>query len=483
MRRVRQCYHAAWPVFKNAVGKGDSTIPIHELVVRGGTLVTPWAVTTADVGIDRGTIRAVGPGLAGERTVDAGGKLVLPGAIDAHTHMALPVAGTRSSDDFYTGTTAAACGGVTTIIDFTVGTPESSIPDEIERRLEEIADAVVDVALHGEVIGWEPGGEEEFVEAVRRGVTSFKFYTAYEDSGRRTSPSVMKRAFEALADLGAVTLVHCEDEGLIRSIAEDLSPAELAEMATLAIARPDLCEGAAVTQVGRLAEETGCPTHIVHVSSALGLAAVREARGRGARLTAETCPQYLVLTAESYDRMDGHLFAASPALRTDADQRALWKGLRRQEIDLVATDHCPFTREQKTWRGSFADLPYGLPGVETLLPLLYSEGVGKGLLHLPDLPRLLSEGPARVYGLYPRKGAIEVGSDADLVVFDPDEAWEIHADGLHMCTDFSPYEGWTVTGRVVTTIARGEVVYSDGALSAARGRGRFLFREPGENRV
>jgi len=456
---------------------------MHEIVVRGGTVVAPWSVTSADVGIDRGAISAIGPELTGEQTIDAAGKLVFPGVIDAHTHMALPVRGTRSSDDFYTGTVAAACGGVTTIIDFTVGTPETSIPDEIEKRLEEVADAVVDVALHGEVIGWEPGVEGEFAEGIRRGVTSFKFYTAYEDSGRRTAPSAMKRAFETLAGLGAVAVVHCEDEGLIRSIADSLAPAELAEMATLAIARPDLCEGAAVTQVGRLAEETACSTHIVHVSSALGLAAVREARGRGARLTAETCPQYLVLTAGSYDRMDGHLFAASPALRTDADRRALWKGLRRQELDLVATDHCPFTREQKTWRGSFTDLPYGLPGVETLLPLVYSEGVGKGLLHLPDVPRLLSEGPARVYGLYPKKGAIEVGSDADLVVFDPDERWEISANGLHMRTDFSPYEGWEITGRVVTTIARGEVVYSGGTVSAERGRGRYLFREPGENRV
>ncbi len=446
-------------------------------------MITPWSVASADIGIDDGIISAIALGLTGDRTIDAAGKIVLPGIIDAHTHMALPVAGTRSSDDFYTGTVAAACGGVTTIIDFTVGTPESSIPDEIEHRLEEVSDAAIDVALHGEVVGWEPGAEEEFAEAVRRGVTSFKFYTAYEASGRRTSPSVMKRAFEALAGLGATALVHCEDEGLIRSIADSLTPAELGEMATLAVARPDLCEGAAVSQVGRLAEETGCPTHIVHVSSALGLAAALEARGRGARLTVETCPQYLVLTAGSYDRMDGHMFAASPALRTADDQRALWQGLRRQEIDLVATDHCPFTREQKRWNGSFTDLPYGLPGVETLLPLLHSEGVAKGLLHLPDIPRLLSEGPARVHGLYPRKGALEVGSDADLVVFDPNETWEVDPRTLHMNTDFSPYEGWTVTGRVVATIARGDAIYADGQPSETRGRGRFLFREPGAERV
>ena len=436
-------------------------------------------MTTADIGIDGGIISAIGRGLTGRRTIDAAGKLVLPGVIDAHTHMALPVSGTRSSDDFHSGTIAAACGGVTTIVDFTVGTPETTIPDEIERRLDELSDAVVDVALHGEVVGWEPGADEEFAEGIRRGVTSYKFYTAYEASGRRTAPSVMKRAFETLAGLGATALVHCEDEGLIRSIADSLTAEERADMTTLAIARPDLCEGAAISQVGRLAEETGCAVHIVHVSSALGLAAVREARSRGARLTAETCPQYLVLSAGSYERMDGHLFAASPALRTDADQRALWKALRRRELDLIATDHCPFTREQKRWNGTFTDLPYGLPGVETLLPLVHSEGVAKGLLHLPDLPRLLSEGPARVHGLYPRKGVLETGADADLVVFDPDATWEIRPDRLHMKTDFSPYDGWSVTGKVEATVARGEVVYARGEIVAEAGRGRFLFREPG----
>ena len=436
-------------------------------------------MTTADIGIDGGIISAIGRGLTGRRTIDAAGKLVLPGVIDAHTHMALPVSGTRSSDDFHSGTIAAACGGVTTIVDFTVGTPETTIPDEIERRLDELSDAVVDVALHGEVVGWEPGADEEFAEGIRRGVTSYKFYTAYEASGRRTAPSVMKRAFETLAGLGATALVHCEDEGLIRSIADSLTAEERADMTTLAIARPDLCEGAAISQVGRLAEETGCAVHIVHVSSALGLAAVREARSRGARLTAETCPQYLVLSAGSYERMDGHLFAASPALRTDADQRALWKALRRRELDLIATDHCPFTREQKRWNGTFTDLPYGLPGVETLLPLVHSEGVAKGLLHLPDLPRLLSEGPARVHGLYPRKGVLETGADADLVVFDPDATWGIRPDRLHMKTDFSPYDGWSVTGKVEATVARGEVVYAGGEIVAEAGRGRFLFREPG----
>jgi dihydropyrimidinase len=449
---------------------------VYDLVIRGGTTVTPAAAEAVDVAVDGETIASVGPKLRGRTEIDASGKLVFPGAIDAHTHMALPVAGTRSSDDFLTGTTAAACGGVTTIVDFTVGGSEKSIPEEIERRRACAAPAVVDYALHAEVIGWRPGREWEFREAVGLGVTSFKFYTAYESSGRRTAPDEMTIALGALAEWGAVALVHCEDERLIASISERLTPAQIGRMETLAEARPDLCERSAIVQVARIARETGCRTHIVHVSSRLGLEAVREGRTAGASLTAETCPQYLLLNREVYARDDGHLFSASPALRSNEDRAALWTALRSRDLDLVASDHCPFTREQKAWRGDFRDLPYGLPGVETLLPLVYSEGVGSGILGLNDIPRLLSEGSARAFDLYPRKGTIEVGSDADLVVFDPDATWEICAEGLHTNTDFSPYEGRKVTGRVVATVSRGTVVFWDGEVLADVGRGVFLAR-------
>jgi dihydropyrimidinase len=449
---------------------------MHDLVVRNGTVVSPLSAQKLDIGIDGETIAALGRNLSGRRVIDADGMLVFPGVIDAHTHMDLPVAGTRSSDDFYTGTVAAAFGGVTSIMDFTVGSLRSSIPIDIDRRLDDIRPAVIDVGLHAEVVGWKPEDSRQFAEARRRGVTSFKFYTAYEASGRRTAPAVMRRAFQHLADLDCVALVHCEDEDLIRSIMDSLTPEQLTDMATLARARPDLCESTAISQVGHVAAETGCRTHIVHVSSAKGLTAVQEARKAGAAITAETCPQYLVLGADSYDRMDGHLFSASPALRAPADQSALWNGLRDRTLDFVATDHCPFTREQKDWRGSFIDLPYGLPGVETLLPALYSEGVGKGLLAVTDIPRLLSEGPALTYGIDGHKGALEVGLDADLVVFDPAIEWEMKATFLHMRTDFSPYEGWRMTGKPVSTISRGEIIVQDGEFIAQEGRGKFLFR-------
>lgn len=472
-----ECYHASDQLSKIR-SDGKLSEGMYDLVVRGGTVVTSLSSQTIDVAVNAESIAALGKGLRGHRTIDASGLLVFPGVIDAHTHMNLPVSGTRSSDDFYTGTVAAAFGGVTTIVDFTLGSPHTSIPLDIDRRLEDLTPAVVDVGLHAEVVGWNPNNAGQFVDACRRGVTSFKFYTTYSASGRQTPPDRLRAAMQHLGDLGCTVLVHCEDEDLIRSIMGSLPPEKMADMATLAEARPDLCEQTAISLVGRIAAQTHCRTHIVHVSSARGLAAVQEARRSGAQLTAETCPQYLVLASDSYARMDGHLFSAAPALRSLRDQNALWHGLRDRTLDWVATDHCPFRREQKAWKGRFDDLPYGLPGVETLLPLLYSEGVGRGRLSLTDIPRLLSEAPALALHLADRKGAIKVGLDADLVLFDPTVAWEISAGFLHMRTDFSPYEGWNVCGKPVVTISRGEVIMEEGEFTAQEGRGRFLFRRP-----
>ncbi|MDD5646836.1 MAG: amidohydrolase family protein, partial [Candidatus Bipolaricaulis sp.] len=413
----------------------------------------------------------------GRREIDATGLLLFPGLIDAHVHMALPVAGTRSSDDFLSGTQAAACGGVTTIVDFTVGAPERSIPHAIEARLAEAASSVVDYALHGEVVGWRSGRQSEFRDAIELGVSSFKFYTTYAESGRRTEPREMVAAFRELAGLGALALVHAEDEGLIRSIAARLTDEERGRMRTLAAARPDLAEQAAVSQATGAARTSGCSVHIVHVSSQIGLDAVRSARSDGVSVTAETCPQYLLLTSSVYDREDGHLFSASPPLRTDRDRDALWAAIRSRDIDYLATDHCPFTRAQKMWRGSFLDLPYGLPGVETLLPLVYTEGVTRGRLHLTDLARILSESPAKRLGIHPRKGALDVGSDADIVLYDPNGESRVSAQMLHSRTDFSPYEGRTVSGRVAATLSRGEVVYEKGRITASPGRGRPVRTE------
>lgn len=449
---------------------------MYDLVIRGGTVVTSDGVLTTDIALYGEKIAALGDGLEGKETIDAMGKLVFPGVIDPHVHFALPVGGVVSSDDFYSGTAAAACGGVTTILDFTVGAPDHTISEDIRNRLEDAKSSVVDYSFHGEVVGWRPGRMDEIAEAMAQGVKSFKFFTAYGASGRKTDTGPLFQAFRAIAQGDGVAVVHAEDDSMIEAFTALLSKDEWGRMETVAKVRPDLCEASAVNSVGWIAAETGVRCHIVHLSSRRGLQEVLHARMRGASLTAETCPQYLLLTSEVYKESQGHLFSATPALRTAEDNDALWKGLASGAVDFAATDHCPFTRTQKEWKGTFDRLPGGLPGVETLLPLLYSEGVLKGKLSLCDLVRVTSGQAAKLYGLYPRKGCLFPGSDGDLVLFDPEDIWTVRVGALRMNVDFSPYEGIEINGKVWRTISRGEVIYAEDRFLGKRGRGKFLPR-------
>ena len=445
-----------------------------DLAVRGGTVVTPGGAVRADVGIAEGKIIAIGTDVRGVREIDAAGRIVLPGAIDAHVHMELPVRGDRSSDDFRTGTIAAAHGGVTTIVDFSVGSSETRLPEEIEARLETAGKSVIDFTLHGEVVGWTLGNEREFAEAVELGVRTFKFYTAYSRSGRMSDDGVLYAAFSAISRLGGTAMVHAENDAIINALTDGLARRGELGMESLPKARPVICEEEAIARVALIARRTGVTLRIAHISSADGLDAARAARWDGTQLIAETCPHYLLLDEGVYAQEDAHLYAAMPPLRTPLDNAALWNGIEDGTIDMIVTDHCPFTRAQKHWTGSFLDLPYGLPGVETLLPLMYSAGVASGGITVERLAELVSSGPARALGIYPRKGAIAVGSDADLVIIDPDKEAEIAADSLHMNCDFSPYEGMRVTGWPVVTISRGAVIVEDGKFHGEPGRGEFI---------
>jgi len=447
---------------------------MHDLVIKGGEVVTPAGVQRADVAIEGERIAAIGPGLTGERVIEAEGLAVLPGAIDAHTHMELPVRGMTSSDDFLTGTVAAACGGVTTIADFSVGAHGVSLPESIAARLAAAAKSAIDFTLHGEVVGWEPGREAEFAQAIELGVRTFKFYLTYSSSGRMSDDGVLYRAFLALARLGGRAMVHAENDAIIQTLTGELEAKGELGIESLPRSRPPLCEAEAIARAGILALHTGAALRIAHVSSELGLRAALAARAARTNVLVETCPQYLLLDERVYATKDGAQYAATPPLRTPVDVRALWDGLARGGVDLVASDHCPFSREEKRLRGSFLDLPYGLPGVETLLPLLYSEGVAQGRISLERLAALTSSGPARALGIYPKKGAVAVGSDADLVLIEPKEEWTLRATDLHMRTDFSPYEGRRLRGRPVMTLSRGRILFEQGCFLGEEGWGRFL---------
>lgn len=445
-----------------------------DLVVENGTVVTPEGKKKIDIGVAGERIEVIGSGLSAHRMIDASNLLVLPGAIDAHTHMELPVRGDRSSDDFLSGTTAAACGGVTTIVDFSVGNPETTLTEEIKARIKTARKSVIDFTLHGEVIDWRPGEEEEFSDAIELGVCTFKFYTTYSRSGRMTDTTTLYHAFQALARLGGRAFVHAENDAIINDLTERLEALGELGMPSLVRSRPIICEEEAIARVCLIARHVGVPLRIAHVTSKAGLDAARTARKLGGAITIETCPQYLLLDESVYEGPDAHLYAATPPLRTPSDCDTLWEGLENGAIDLVATDHCPFTREQKRWPGSFLDLPYGLPGVETLLPSLHSEGVTRKRITLERLVQLISEGPARALGIYPKKGTIAVGSDADFALIDPHAEWTIRAEDLHMKTDFSPYEGRRITGRVVTTLSRGRVIFDRGEFLGEAGWGRFI---------
>ena len=449
---------------------------MYDLVIRGGTIVTPEDILDADIAVQGEKIAAIGKNLEGRKIIDAAGKLVFSGCIDPHVHFALPVGGTCSADDFSSGSAAACAGGITTVIDFTVGGTGRTIAEDLQNRLEDASSSIVDYSFHGEVVGWHPGKLDEIREAISLGIKSFKFFTAYGESGRRTETGPMFLSFRTLAEEDAVALVHAEDESMIDAFTAMLPPEEHEKMETVAGVRPDLCEASAVNTVAWLAATTAVRCHFVHISSVLGLEEVLAGKRRGARLSAETCPQYLLLTSEAYRGAEGHLFSAAPSLRSSLDNDLLWQGLREREIDFAATDHCPFSRKQKEWKGTFNAHPGGLPGVETFLPLLYSEGVLKGRISLGDLVRITSEEAAKVYGLYPRKGCLLPGSDGDIVLFDPGAEWTIHAESLRMNVDFSPYEGMEVRGKVWMTLSRGEIIYAEDTVLGAAGRGKFLAR-------
>ena len=383
--------------------------------------------------------------------------------------MEAPAFGVLSRDTFESGTKAAAAGGVTTVVDFTVASG-ATLEAEIDARVAAARRAVVDVGLHAEVVGWRPDRSDEIARAVRRGVRSFKFYTVYAE---RSDTEQLADAFQAIAAVDGVAMVHAEDAELIRRASEALSRDERRRAASLPRSRPAAAESTAIGLVADLAMRAGVRLHIAHVSSAAGCEAVRRARARGVRITAETCPHYLVLDEKVYERADGRAWSVIPPLRSAVDREALWSAVADGTMDAIATDHCPFLRADKEAGDDVLAIPCGLPGVETLLPIVLSEGARRGLS--PErLTALVAGAAARIFGLSPRKGQVAVGGDADLVLFDPKRRWTVSAAKLHMGSDVSAYEGLEVRGAVVRTLVRGRSVWADGELVVSLGWGRFV---------
>ena len=455
-----------------------------DLLVRNARIITGSETFESNIGVEGGVIVSISPNLepSGAEVYDARGKIVIPGGIDAHTHMELPVVGTTSADDFYSGTVAAACGGITTIVDFVDPQPGQTLLGALaDYRRKADRKVAIDYGLHMMFKGQNLPEIDRIPEVVRKGVPSFKVYTAYKKRGLMLGDIDISRVMEKVAGVGGLVAVHAESEPIIQRLIEKNLAAGNTDARYHALSRPASAEAEAISRVTRLAKAASARTYIVHLSSRVGKEEVEDARRRGTNVFAETCPHYLVLTDRVYKREDGRNFVMSPPLKTPEDQAALWEGLAPGGvIETVGSDHCPFTSAEKDWgEEDFTKIPSGVPGTEAIIPLLYSEGVRKGRISMFDLVRVTSGAPSMHFGLSPSKGSISVGADADFVVIDPAKRVRMTADVMHSRIDYSIYDHITTEGYPVLTVSRGEVAMEDGEFVGSRGRGRFLPRRAG----
>jgi dihydropyrimidinase len=450
-------------------------------LVAGGTVVTAADAIRADVLIDGERIAAVGTvTAAADRVIDASGRYVIPGGIDVHTHLDLAAGGYVASDDFATGTAAAAWGGTTTIVDYAGHDHGEPLLAGLERwQAKAAGKAHIDYGLHMMVKEVNDQVLADMAALADAGVTSVKFFMAYPGE-YMVDDRALFRAMCRAAELGSMVAIHAENGGAIDVLVGRMLSEGKTGPLYHARSRPAVLEGEATGRAIALAGVAGAPVYIVHLSAAPALGAVRAAKDAGAVVYAETCPQYLYLDESDLTRQgaEGAAYVCSPPLRAEGDRAALWQGLRSGDLDVVATDHCPFTlADKRRGMGRFTTIPGGLPGVEDRVTLVF-QGVLDGRISLTRWVDAIATAPAKLFGLYPRKGTVAPGSDADLVVFDPAVEWVISAAGHHMNVDFSAYEGRRVLGRPEVVMQRGQVLVAGGAFHGRAGAGRYLARQP-----
>lgn len=451
------------------------------ILIQNGTLICPEGAVQADLRTNGDKIVEIGAELPvqGRNVIDASGKLVFPGFIDTHTHFemnkGLP---TETADDWASGTLAALAGGTTTVLDFAEPERGASLASALEtwhRRAD--GRASCHYGFHMTIKEWNPQIRAELREMETAGVTSYKVYFAYD--GLRISDGTALEVVRAVGEQGGIVGCHCENGDFVtagiqaQKAAGNLSPAAHPR------SRPAAVEAEAVTRWLTVGELAGYPVNVVHLSTARGLEAVRAARARGQKVYVETCPQYLLLDESLYSLpgFESAKFVLSPPLRTKDDQQTLWDALQKGEIDTIGTDHCSFNFQgvKELGRDDFSKIPNGIPGVEHRPVLLYSAGVAKGRLTVHQMMKLLSEQPAKLFGMYPQKGAMSVGSDADIVIYDPNAEGMITAARQYQNVDYTPYEGIKTYGRIETVLLSGEIAVQDGAVRKQR-MGRYVHR-------
>jgi dihydropyrimidinase len=452
------------------------------LVIRGGTVVNADGERQADVVIGDGRVIAIaepGETAPDEDEIDAAGLYVLPGLIDPHTHFSLDTGSGRTADDFASGSASAAAGGVTTYLNFAIQHPDQNFEQALDAvRREAEGNSLVDWSLHLNITRLDDGWERGLERVVDGGVSSAKVYTTYKDSVFYVDDYTIHRLMERSGGAGLLVQIHAENDDILAGTRRELVAAGKTSFAYHAAARPAIAESEAVSRGLFFSRVTGSPIYFVHLSSPLSVDLVTEARGSGIGAIAETCPHFLCLDDSVYAGPDAIRYLITPPIRSAAMREGLWERVARGEIDSVGSDHCGYSLEQRGDTPDFTRVSPGIPGVETSLPLLFSFGVEAGLIEMTDLVRLLSANPARIFGLYPRKGHLNPGADADLVLFDPNAEGALRDEELHSAAGFSPYAGLELKGRVRATICRGRVVYERGKATPEPGWGQFIERMP-----
>lgn len=460
-------------------------------IIKGGTVVTTEGSTIADVGIIGEKIAAIGEDLtandANAEVIDAKGHYVIPGVLDVHVHLELPFCGTVSSDDYRTGTRAGARGGVTSLIDFAI--PFQNKDTGKYDSLSEAADnwmkkaegkAMIDYTFHICVTDYDTH-HDQIDGMVERGFATFKEFMIYESEGWQSDDRAMYGTLEKMKENNSMLLVHAESSRVLDElIARHRTPEQMKKLGAQlhGITRPNYIEYEAIQRAVTWSEITGGQLYIVHMSTGEGSDIIKDAQARGVPVIAETCAQYLILDDSVFKRDDGHLFACCPQLKKPADIERLWKGVKDGEVSVVSTDTCTFTKEQKAmWNGDFTKIPMGMPGLETLMPVVYTEGVLKDRITIEDMVAKLSTNPARIMGLHPKKGSLSVGSDADIAIIHPTKKIKVDHATMETNADWSPFQDMEFAGFARTTLSRGDVIVDDYKVVGKEGRGEWLPRK------
>ncbi len=450
------------------------------LLIQNGRIITADADQVADIFVEDETIKVIGKdlGISADETIDAAGMLVFPGGIDPHVHLDMPFMGTFSSDTYETGTRAALFGGTTTVIDFILQKQGASLQAALQEwRSRSDNNCVGDYSFHMAVTDFNDDTKKEikhFIEA--EGITSFKTFMAYKGA-LMIDDRQMIGLMEEVKKQGGLVTVHATNGDMIDYlVAKHRSEGKLSPLYHY-LSQPEVTEAEATERFADMANYTGCPGYIVHLTCEGALNAIRNATRRNQNVLVETCIQYLVIDASLYEKEDGAKWVMSPPLREKKDQETLWAGINQGLVKVVATDHCPFHWEQKLMgRDDFSKIPNGHPAIEHRLELLYSEGVNKGKISVNKFVEVACTNPSKIFGMFPRKGTIAIGADADIVIFDPNEKHTITAAAHHMNVDYSAYEGWEVTGKVKTVILRGKVAIDNNKCEIEKGFGKFIKR-------